>query len=305
MSNLTAAECHESAHLVAGEILGELPNQITVFDSHNGHTLGLGRIDEDPRDRIVSLLAGRAAEIAFGFAIGPRDRSLDQRQAHRLALMVSGFPVPDVETSLRATAAILAECEKRASQLVAGHLREISSIAANLQANGGRLAGAEVAAALRAAFPDAQTNAAAGGAHDTDGPRIRAHRPRPSRPGCHLASGELARDRSHVARTRARPRRHSLGSRRRDRSDATMSERPPFEGRRRGRAARPGPDAALPFALRPGHHHTRSAASRSSSTGSGTDRESRPTDRARATTSREGWPASLPCRVRRPAGLSG
>jgi hypothetical protein len=143
---------HEAAHAVVGYLLGEKPHTLTVLSFGDATTLSHVLRDHDPQDRMVVLLAGRAAEALFGFDLDPRDSHHDQRVARGMALRVAHWPAVDDDAGIPTADWIIRHAERRAEQLVSDNRDAIASVATALRRNGGRLGGREVDDALTAAF---------------------------------------------------------------------------------------------------------------------------------------------------------
>lgn len=139
---------HESGHVVAGYLLGEQPRSVVVLGHRCGWTVSIPA-DGDNQDRMVVLLAGRLAEQEQVLDVGRR--TSDRRQANGIALRLANWPASR-DAGLETADWILRRAEQRARDLVAGHRSEIAAIASSIRANGGRLGGHELDAALRLAF---------------------------------------------------------------------------------------------------------------------------------------------------------
>jgi len=148
--NRAAVAAHEAGHLVAGELLGQRAESVVVLGEHGGETRGTAAADQDPQDRMVVLLAGRAAQVAFGYPVSPIDTNGDQLEARRIVQRLT-------KLGDSATADWLyRHAEERAEQLVRDQRDAIASVARDLVANGGRLGGREVSTALKRALGKAR-----------------------------------------------------------------------------------------------------------------------------------------------------
>ncbi len=150
---LRRTRLHEAGHAVVGRAVGRDADGVTVFGGH-GHTRHLLPSDRQvggmthPEWRAfleslaVSNLAGEAALEVFGDSDPEGGADPDGARALKVARSLDPA-APEVT---------LARLRGRAVDLARKHRAAIERFAATLAANGDRLAGSEVDAALRAAF---------------------------------------------------------------------------------------------------------------------------------------------------------